>query len=124
MSAGFGEYSTSAFYPDNQRLLLASNFHSYLPVGNKSIEDICRPGAATLEQILSRERNDASFEYDLFEVNSYGNILRRLTTNNHYTEGSISSDGQWIAYLAAEKNTTDNLYLMNLNGTELRKVCI
>jgi hypothetical protein len=26
--------------------------------------------------------------------------------------------------LAAEKNTTDNLYLMNLNGTELRKVCI
>lgn len=70
---------------------------------------------------MSRKRNAPFTNYDLFEVNSYGNIRRRLTSNNRYTEATISTDGQWIAYLAKNKRA-DNLYLLNVNGTELRKV--
>jgi hypothetical protein len=120
VSVGFGEYSSSAFYPDNQRQLLASNFHNYLPLGNKSVDEICSRGPLNLESILNRKHIDPFFDLDLFEVNNYGNIRRRLTSTNNYKESVISSDGQWIAFME-RKNLTDNLFLLSLDGTQLRK---
>lgn len=122
MSTGFGEYSTASFYPDNQRLLLASNFYNYLPLSNKSIEETCRP-FSSINDIFDQFHGDKKFfSYDLFEINKFGNIRRRLTSNNRYTEAALSPDGQWIVYLNGKNETAQDLYLMSSDGQQRYQV--
>jgi Tol biopolymer transport system component len=121
LSMGFGEFSTASFFPDNERVLLTTNFHSHLPLGNKSVSEICE--LKSMEHIFKTFCEGEVCEYDLFEFNKYGNIRRRLTAKNRYVEAAISSDGQWVAYSRRKNRTVDDLYLMKYDGSEMWKVC-
>lgn len=65
---------------------------------------------------------DIYYDFDIFKVNEYGNIVQQLTDTPGYdAEGVVSPDGSLIAFTSLRHGDLD-LYIMNADGTNVRQV--
>ncbi|KAI6179328.1 hypothetical protein M3Y98_00598600 [Aphelenchoides besseyi] len=150
LSSGLGVCTCSFFTNDNKHRIYAGTFvqsttnktdfsQSTCPIkqcdpknprlqGDKKLQELCDRKGAYIWDLFP--------DYDIFLVNEFGNVVRRLTdtagydaegdylnkrkTQNQF-KGVISSDGQTILF-TSKRNGDLHLYTMDLNGNNVRQV--
>ncbi|VDK27393.1 unnamed protein product [Gongylonema pulchrum] len=93
---------------------------------NRSLLKTCPRRACDdkwLKDICKQTRiHDLYPDFDLFQVNKFGNFIRRLTDNPGYDgDASVSSDGKRIVFTSTRNGDAD-LWIMNIDGTDLKQL--
>uniref|UniRef100_A0A1I7RYA9 Peptidase_S9 domain-containing protein n=1 Tax=Bursaphelenchus xylophilus TaxID=6326 RepID=A0A1I7RYA9_BURXY len=129
ISTGLGACTCSYFFPNDQTMIYASTFASVRPdhLENTCPVKRCQSKEATTDPLLKRLCNtsytwDLFPEYDIYKVNRYGNIIKRLTNVPGYdAEGAVSKDGKNIVFTSLRTGDPE-LWLMDENGDNLRQL--
>ncbi len=125
LSTGRGRTTCSYFSPDGQRVLFASSHLD--PKLDETEADARREQA---EEAAEQERTGRRPRYkwvfdpymDIFEADSQGNILARLTDAPGYdAECAYSSDGRLIAF-CSDRDGDPDIYVMNADGSDVRQL--
>uniref|UniRef100_A0A183GMP0 Biopolymer transporter Tol n=1 Tax=Heligmosomoides polygyrus TaxID=6339 RepID=A0A183GMP0_HELPZ len=133
-STGLGGTTCSFFFKeaDNDHRLYAGDFWALNYTILTNLTDTCpkkkcqNPESIT-DPVLKKLCNtsytwDVVPNYDIFMVNKYGNIVRRLTESPGYdAEAVLSPDGNTIAFTSMRSGDLE-LWTMNTDGTELKQV--
>jgi Tol biopolymer transport system component len=123
VSPGVGKTTCGYFHPKLDKIIFAS---SHLDPDAKKHYEIERK--AREEEKATKKRRDYAWNFDpymaIFEANSDGSALKRLTDAKGYNaEGSYSADGKRIVFCSnrsGEKNL--ELYIMDADGSNVRKL--
>jgi Tol biopolymer transport system component len=121
ISTGRGRTTCSYFSPDGRRILFAS---SHLDPELAKTEDAERKKLAEQAKSGARPRYQWDFDphMELYEADSDGKILRRLTEAKGYdAEGAWSPDGSQIAF-CSDRDGDPDIYLIDADGSNLRQV--
>lgn len=133
-STGLGGTTCSFFFKeaDNDHRLYSGDFWALNYTILTNLTDTCpkkkcqNPESIT-DPVLKKLCNtsytwDVVPNYDIFMVNKYGNIVRRLTESPGYdAEAVLSPDGNTIAFTSMRSGDLE-LWTMNTDGTELKQV--
>ncbi|CAD5206821.1 unnamed protein product [Bursaphelenchus okinawaensis] len=129
ISTGLGACTCSYFFPDDQTYIYASTFAAVKPdhLENTCPPKKCQSSEATTDPILKKLCNtsytwDIVPDYDIYKVNKYGNIIKRLTSTPGYdAEGAVSPNGKNIVFMSMRTGDPE-LWLMDSEGENLRQL--
>ncbi|KAI6218291.1 hypothetical protein M3Y95_01174400 [Aphelenchoides besseyi] len=136
LSSGLGVCTCSFFTNDNLNRIYAGTFvqsspnktdfsQSTCPIkqcdpknpklqDDKKLQELCGRKGAYIWDIYP--------DYDIFLVNEFGNVVRRLTDTAGYdAEGVISPDGNTVLF-TSKRNGDLHLYTMDLNGHNVKQL--
>ncbi len=123
VSPGVGKTTCSFFSPDGKKILFASSHLD--PDAKKHYAE--EYGQRENDRKTGKKRRykwDFDSHLDIFEANSDGSGLKRLTDSAGYdAEGSYSPDGKHIVF-CSNRSGSDNfeLYIMDRDGKHVRKL--
>ncbi|VDL69935.1 unnamed protein product [Nippostrongylus brasiliensis] len=132
LSTGIGACTCSFFFPNNQDVLYAGNFHKVKMDVKKGTKDAscpvkkCSSPAAKTDPKLHELCNtsyvwDINPDFDIFKVNQYGNVIAQLTNTTGYdAEAVISPDGKKILYTSMESGDLD-IHIMDIDGSNKKQ---
>ena len=121
ISTGRGRTTCAYFSPDSKRILFAS---SHLDPKLSETEEAERKQQEEDRKNNVRRRYKWDFDphMELFESDTRGGNLRRLTNSPGYdAEGAYSPDGKLIAFCSDRDGDAD-IYVMNADGTGVRQL--
>jgi len=121
VSTGRGRTTCANFSPDGKKLIFAS---SHLDPHLDQTEDAERRQQADDARSGRRRRYEWNFDpyMDIFEADTDGGNLRRLTDAPGYdAEGAYSPDGRLIAFCSTRDGDPD-IYVMNADGSNVRQL--
>ncbi|CAJ0963238.1 unnamed protein product, partial [Mesorhabditis belari] len=132
ISNGIGGTTCSFFYPNNQHVLYAGNFHkTKINRNNTDMNSCpvpkCKSPEAITDPVLQNLCNtsytwDIFPDFDIFKVNEYGNIIDQLTDSDGYdAEGTLSPDGKTIVFTSLRTGDPE-LWLMDVDGKNQRQL--
>ncbi|MBW7888975.1 MAG: PD40 domain-containing protein [Bacteroidetes bacterium] len=72
---------------------------------------------------FSSDRDSNYYNYEIYVMNSDGSNQKRLTNNfrNDYRP-IISPDGKTLIFVSGNENTTQQIYSMNIDGTNIKQL--
>jgi TolB protein len=121
ISTGRGRTTCAYFSPDGQRILFAS---SHLDPKLSETEEAERKQQEEDRKANVRRRYKWDFDphMELFESDTSGGNLRRLTNSSGYdAEGAYSPDGKLIAFCSDRDGDAD-IYVMKADGSGVRQL--
>ncbi|KAI6226195.1 WD40-like protein [Aphelenchoides fujianensis] len=136
LSTGLGACTCSFFLDDNKHRIYAGTFmQAQINTSDPTLSscpmkqcDERNPKLLTdpkLKELCSRNGSyiwDVYPEMDIFLVNEYGNVVKRLTDSPGYdAEGVVSPDGKTILF-TSKRNGDLDLYLMDTDGSNVRQL--
>jgi Tol biopolymer transport system component len=121
ISTGRGRTTCAYFSPDGQRIVFASS-HLDPKLGESEAQERRQQEEDKKAGVRRRYKWDFDPHMDVFEADTGGNILRRLTDARGYdAEGAYSRDGKLIAF-CSDRDGDPDIYVMNADGSGLRQL--
>jgi TolB protein len=125
VSPGVGKTTCAYFAPGGKKIIYASTHLAGKKESEKHYaEEIKQREQERKEKKRRRYAWDFDAKFDIFEANTDGTRIKRLTTADGYdAEGSYSADGKHIVFCSnrsGEKNL--ELYVMDTDGKNVRQL--
>jgi Tol biopolymer transport system component len=123
VSPGVGKTTCSYFSPDGKKIIFAST-HLDPDAKKHYAEELKKREEERASGRRRRYQWDFDPHMDIFEANTDGTGLRRLTTGGGYNaEGSYSPDGKHIVFCSNRSGPQNlELYVMDRDGKNVRQL--